>query len=112
MVATLKTMTATKQQRVPTLLNAKLAAHHNTHPSSDVVTHPLHEWMLPDNDPQRSPPPTPTAPENQRVTTTPTEKRVTMPSSLRRITNAPPIMAALNPTNKRVLKTKPQLHEH
>ena len=48
MVATLKTMTATKQQRVLTSLNAKLAAHHNTHPSSDVVTHPLHEWMLPD----------------------------------------------------------------
>jgi hypothetical protein len=110
MAATLKTMTATKQRRVLTLLNAKLAAHHNTHPSGDVATHPLHKWMLPDDDPQRSPPPTPTTPEEQRVTNTPTEQRVTMPSSLHRITNAPPIMATPNPTNKRILKTTSRLH--
>jgi len=58
--------------------------------------------MLPDDNPQRSPPLTPTAPEEQRVATTPTEQRMTTPSPLRRITNAPPIMAAPNPTNKRV----------
>jgi hypothetical protein len=110
MEATLKTMTATKQRRVLTLLNAKLAAHHNTHPSSDIVTHPPHEWMLPNDDPQRSLPPAPTTPEEQRVVPTPTEHRVTTPSSLRRITNAPPIMAAPNPTNKRVLKTKRRSH--
>ena len=91
-------------------LNAKLAAHHNTHPSSDVVTHPLQEWMLPNDDPQRSLPTAPTTPEEQRVVPTPTEHRVTTPSSLRRITNAPPIMAAHNLTNKRVLKTMPQSH--
>ncbi len=41
---------------------------------------------------------------------TPTEHRVTTPSSLRRITNAPPIMATPNPTNKHVLKTKRRSH--
>ena len=111
MVVTLKTMTATKQQRVLTSLNAKLAAHHNTHqPSGDVATHPLHEWMLPDDDPQRLPPLTPTTPEEQRVATIPTEQLVTTPSSLRRITNAPPIMATPNPTNKRVLKSNRRSH--
>jgi len=87
MVATLKTMTATKQRRVLTLLNAKLAAH-QTHLSSGAVTHPLHEWMIPNDDPQRLPPPAPTTPEEQRVATTPTEQRVNTPSSIRRITNA------------------------
>jgi hypothetical protein len=113
MVATLKTMTATKQRRVLTSLNAKLAAHHNTHPpSGNVATHPLHEWMLPDDDPQRSPPPTPNTPEEQRVANIPTEQRVTTPSSIRRITNAPTIMAAPNPTNKRIFKNEAAIACH
>jgi hypothetical protein len=89
MVTTLQKMTAEKQQRVLTLINAKLAAHHNTIPSDDFVMHPLHEWMLPDDDPQRSPQPQPNAPEEQRVTTAPAEQRVTAPTPICRITNAP-----------------------
>jgi hypothetical protein len=103
-------MTAKKQRRVLTSITNKLAAHHNNIPSDDGITHPLHEWMLPDDDPQRLPLPHPTAPEEQRVTAAPTEQRVTTPTPIRRITNAPPIMAAPNPTNKRLLKTT--LHSH
>lgn len=109
MVATLKTMTEAKQWKVLTLLNAKLANHNNP-PSSDIATHPLHEWMLPDDDPQRLPPMLYNAAGEQRVAHTLPEQRVPMPSSLRRITNAPPIMAAPNPTNKRMIKMTLRSH--
>jgi hypothetical protein len=41
MVTTLKAMTPTKQRRVLTLLNAKLAEHYTHLLDSDVPTHPL-----------------------------------------------------------------------
>ena len=55
MVSTLCTMTPIKQQRVLTLLKAKLAAHQDTLPLDSLLTHPLHEWLLPADDPQFAP---------------------------------------------------------
>lgn len=94
------------RRKVLTLLNAKLANHNNP-PSSDIATH---EWMLPDDDPQRLPPMLYNAAGEQRVAHTLPEQRVPTPSSLHRITNAPPIMAAPNPTNKWMIKMTPRSH--
>ena len=99
-VNTLSIMTPMKQQQVLTSLRAKLAAHQ---PTTSHVTHPLHAWLLPSDDPQIAPPTVPSTRPEQRVP----EQRVPM---LQRITNAPPIMAAPNPTNKRLLKTTPRSH--
>ena len=110
MVTTLQKMTAEKQRCVLTSVTAKLAAHQGNIPTDDCITPPLHEWTFPDDDSQRLPPPPPNAPGEQTVTATPTEQRVNIPTPIRRITNAPPIMAAPNPTNKCLLKTTPRSH--
>ena len=106
-VDTLSRLTPMKQQQVLTSLKAKLVAQQDTPPSASQVTNPLHEWLLPANDPQLAPRPVLNTPlPVERVQQT-VQQRVPM---LRRITDAPPIMAAPNPTNKRLLKATPRSH--
>jgi hypothetical protein len=106
-VNTLNKLTPMKQQQVLTSLKAKLVAQQDTPQSESQVTHPLHEWLLPADDPQIAPRPVPNTLPEQRVPLTQTEQRVPM---LRRITDAPPIMVAPNPTSKRLLKRTPRTH--
>ena len=127
-VSTLKTMTPKKQRKVITLVQAKLA-NMNVHPEGPAfLSSPCHAWMLPNDNIQQVPqiqirPPTqdqqrvaPSAEQRvgttdpsaeQRVGTTPTIKAT---QDLRRISNAPPIMNAPNPTTKRALKTTKRVH--
>jgi len=77
-VNTLNTLTPMKQHQILTSLKAKLVAKQDTpHPESHV-THPLHEWLLPADDPQLAPRPVPNSLPEQRVPITLTEQRVPM----------------------------------
>jgi len=104
-VNTLNKLTPMKQQQVLTSLKAMLVAQQDTPHSESQVTHPLHEWLLPADDPQLAPRPVPNTLPEQRVPITQTEQRVPM---LHQITDAPPIMVTPNPTSKRLLKTTPR----
>ena len=64
-VNTLKKLTPIKQQQVLTSLKAKLVAQQDTPQSESQVTHPLHEWLLPADDPQLAPLPFPTPCRNK-----------------------------------------------
>jgi hypothetical protein len=100
-----------KRNCVLTLIAEKLAAGKLNDPKHSL-THPGHKWILPQGDLQRVPyfPPNEQRVPKQRVP----EKRVTLDDAertnnmllqlLARITDAPPIMSALNPTTRRALR--------
>jgi hypothetical protein len=96
-------MPAGKQSGVLLDFKSKLALTNPT--SKQTLTCPMHEWILPPGDLQRVPV---ILPMEQRV-----EQRVddaTPPNAIRQVTDAPPIMAAPNPTTKRVLKSTKRTH--
>ena len=73
-----------------------------------TITAPTHQWMLPRGDIQHNPyvPPAPTV--EQRVDIDADEQRVAHP--ITRITDAPPIITAPNPTAPRKLKMTARTH--
>jgi hypothetical protein len=101
-------MNPDKQTRVLTLVRQKLATLLPTD-NNCRLTSPLHKWILPPSDPQRvTQIPTPEQRVAQRVDNSiPTAD---VPTPLTRVTNAPAIMAAPNPTTKRSLWLTPQTH--
>jgi hypothetical protein len=114
-VSTLKNMTPEKQRRVLMLFQAKLA-NTSVHPGGPAfLMSPCHAWILPEEDIQRVPQPrTPTQDQQrvapsaeQRVGTTPD---ITVFHDLCRMSNAPPIMNAPNPTTKRALQSTKRVH--
>jgi hypothetical protein len=114
-VSTLTNMTPEKQRHVLTLFQAKLAET-NVHPEGPAfLSSPCHAWILPEDDIQRVPQiGTPTQDQQrvapsaeQRVGTTPEIRAI---QDLRRMSDAPPIMNAPNPTTKRALKTTKRVH--
>ena len=82
MVAALQAMRPSKQKRVLTLMQHKIATHQDTLLADNIVTHPLHEWMLPGNDPQQLPRLSRVARFEQRVPDDPEEQRVITPLPL------------------------------
>ena len=103
MVTTLGEMPPSKRARVMALVKQKLTA---PSPPKDkrVLTDPNHEWIVPPGDLQHTPYIPPVIKraeermsdiETQRMTPT-----VPTPTAIQRITDAPPIMAAPNPTTK------------
>ncbi len=105
LVTMLQEMPAGKQSGVLLDIKSKLALINPT--SKWTLMCPMHKWMFPLGDLQRVPGIPPIV---QRV-----EQRVddaTPPNAIRRVTDAPPIMAAPNPTTKRVLKLTKQTHSH
>jgi hypothetical protein len=110
----------TQQTMVHTYINSKQATAHGIF--SEVVpvyTHPLHEWILPADNPQCTPPSNTIIPTEQTVDDIPGKQRVAdilgkqrVPPGfyLQCITNAPPIMATPNPTKKRTLKNTKWTH--
>ncbi len=103
-------MTRGKQQHVLTLIRSKPACQGISASPALVRTHPLHKWILPNDNPQRFSCQDAVSPQEQRVTDIPTEQRVTEVMPLQSITNVPPIMAAPNPTKKRTLKNTKHTH--
>jgi hypothetical protein len=69
--------------------------------SPRTLTDASHTWMLPRGDIQLNP-----------YVLPPNEQRVPLPTpnNIQRITDAPPIMNALNPTQKHHLKLTPRTH--
>jgi hypothetical protein len=103
LVTRLQEMPARKQSGVLSDIRSKLALTNPTY--KRTLTCPMHEWMLPPGDLQRVPA---IPPIEQRV-----EQRVddaTPPNAIRRVTDAATIMAAPNPTTKRVLKLTKRTH--
>jgi hypothetical protein len=114
-VSTLKNMTPEKQRRVLTLIQAKLADT-TVHPEGPAfLSSPCHAWILPEDDLQRVPQIRTPTQEQQRVAPS-AEQRVgtttgiTEIQDLCRMSDAPPIMNAPNPTTKRALKTTKRVH--
>ncbi len=110
MVSTLTTMPAIEQRHVLTEVHKKLADNLLCPSGPAFLTSPCHAWILPEDDHQRAPQEVApmhvsqrAAPEGQqRVGLTPA---VTPAEILQRMSNAPPIMNAPNPTIKRALKS-------
>ena len=114
LVSTIKDMPDDKQSRVLTLVKQKLAT--SAFDNDRCITNPIHEWLLPPNDIQRLPRRIAATqrveqrvaqPAPQRVSPTPLTDTIPIP----RITTAPPIMLAPNPTAKRTLKTTLRTHQ-
>jgi hypothetical protein len=102
-VTTYQELLLGKQSGVLSNIRSKLALTNPTY--KQTLMCPMHKWMLPPDDLQRVPA---IPPIEQRV-----EQRVdnaTPPSAVQRITDTPPIMAAPNPTTKRVLKLTKRTH--
>jgi hypothetical protein len=114
-VSTLKNMTPEKQQRVLTLFQAKLADT-TVHPEGPAfLSSPCHAWILPDDDFQRLPQLRTPTQEQQRVALSAEQRVGTTPDitaiqDLRRMSDAPPIMNAPNPTTKQALKSTKRFH--
>jgi hypothetical protein len=115
MITTLTKLTATKQWQVLMEVRAKLADDALCPCGPAFLTNPCHAWMLPDDDHQRAPQEAHTpvlqrgAPETQqRVGPTP---HVNPAPSIQRMSNAPPIMKAPNPTTRRALKLTKRVHQ-
>jgi hypothetical protein len=106
LVTTIKEMDPSKQARVLTLVKKKLAASQSPD-DQRTLTNPLHEWLLPPGDPQRVAQ-IPTM--EQRVIQRVNKNNTSIPTPLIRVTDAPAIMAAPNPTTKRTLRLTPQSH--
>jgi hypothetical protein len=110
-------MPPNKCNSVPTLVAEILAAGQLNDPKCSL-THPGHNRILPQEDLQRAPyvPPNEQRVPKQRVP----KQRVMLddaeptnympPQPLARITNAPPIMSALNPTTRRALRLMKRTH--
>ncbi len=112
-------MTPNKQRHVLTLILSKLAAQGISSEMAPVHMHPLHEWTLPADSPQGTPPSNAIILTEKMVADIPSKQRVAkmhgkqmVPPDipLQCITNAPPIMTAANPTKKRTLKNTKQTH--
>jgi hypothetical protein len=115
MITTLTKLTATKQWQVLTEVHAKLADDVLCPCGPAFLTSPCHAWMQPDDNHQCAPQEAHTpvlqrvAPETQQmVGPTP---HVNPAPSLQRMSNAPPIMRAPNPTMRRVLKSTKRVHQ-
>jgi hypothetical protein len=114
LVSTIKDMPEDKQRQVLTLVKQKLAT--LAFDNDRCITNPIHEWLLPPGDIQPLPRRIATTqrvehrveqPATQRVSPTP----LTATIPITRITTAPPIMSAPNPTAKRTLKTTLRTHQ-
>ena len=81
-------------------------------PATRTLTAPSQEWMIPQDDIQLNPFVPPAQQRMEQVTPVPPpgQQRVPTPSPIQRITDAPPIMNAPNPTEKRRLKLTKQTH--
>jgi hypothetical protein len=114
-VSTLKNMTPEKQRRVLTLFQAKLADT-TIHPEGlAFLSSPCHAWILPEDDFQRVPQLRTPTQEQQRVALSDEQRVGTTPDisaiqDLRRMSDAPPIMNAPNPTTKRALQSTKRVH--
>jgi hypothetical protein len=117
LVTTIQEMPLNKRNHVLTLVAEKLAAGQlNDHQHS--LTHPGHEWILPQGDLQRAlyvPPNEQRVPEQrvpkQRMTLDDAEQTNNMPPQpLARITDTPPIMLAPNPATRRALHLMKRTH--
>ena len=108
-------MTPEKQRRVLTLFQAKLADT-TVHPEGPAfISSPCHALILPEDDFQRVPQIRTPMQEQQRVAPSAEQRVGTTPDimalqDLRRMSDAPPIMNAPNPTTKRALKTAKWVH--
>ena len=115
-VSTLKHMTPEKQRCVLRLFQAKLANTAVQPEGPAFLSSPCHAWILPEEDLQQVPQlRTPTQDQQrvapsaeQRVGTTPD---ITAIQDLCRMSNAPPIMNAPNPTMKQALKSTKWVHQ-
>jgi hypothetical protein len=123
-VLTLKNMMAEKQRCVITLFRSKLSDETIRPGGTASLTSPCHTWILPDNNFQQVPQPrTPTQDQQrvaqsneQRVGPTPVSQvcvstNLTTFDNLCRMSDAPPIMNAPNPTTKRALKSTKRVHQ-
>jgi len=114
-VSTLKNMTAEKQRRVLTLLKSKLSDAMVQHEGPAFLMSPCHTWILPEDDVQRVPQLRVLTQDQQRVAPSAEQRVGSTPEiptlhDLRRMSNAPPIMKAPNPTTKRALKSTKRVH--
>jgi hypothetical protein len=114
-VSTLKNMTAEKQRRVLTLFRAKLLDETKCPGGPAFLTSPCHAWILPEDDFQRAPQPRASTQDQQRVAQSDEQRvgptpTITTMDDLRRMSEAPPIMNAPNPTTKRALKATKRVH--
>ena len=107
LVTTLHEMKPNKRKGVLTDIINKLDTSCRDH-DKRTITAPAHQWMLPEGDIQHHPyiPPAPS--DEQRVDEAMEEQRVER--SVTRITNAPPIINAPNPTAPRQLKKTARTH--
>ncbi len=109
LVTTIREMPPEKQMKVVTLVKQKLASHH-LDDTTCTLTNPLHHWILPPGNLQRVPYiPPPEQRVEQRVSNT-TMDVAPPPPPLMQIMDAPPIMAAPNPTMNRTLRLTKQTH--
>ena len=107
LVTTLQEMTPNKRARVLTKLVDKLN-HNIRDPDARSIIAPIHHWMLPDGYIQRHEYVPPPPPAEQRVDATAEEQRVA--HLVTRITDAPPIITAPNPTAPRRLQQTARTH--
>jgi hypothetical protein len=100
-----------KWVRVLTKVIKRLNTQH-CDPEARTITAPSHKWLLPQGDIQRHPYMQPESAVKQRVDKTVEEKRVEqrVAPPLTRITDAPPIITALNPMAPRKLKKMKRMH--
>jgi len=115
-VSMLKNMTEEKQRRVLTLVKSKLSDAMVQLEGPAFLTSPCHAWILPVDNLQRVPQQRVPTQDQQRVAPR-AEQRVgtstpdtTTLQDLRRMSNAPPIMNAPNPTTKRALQSTKRVH--
>jgi hypothetical protein len=109
LVTTIREMPPEKQNKVVTLVKQKLASHESDKHNC-TLTNTLHHWILPPGDLQRAPyVPLPEQRVEQRVKDTNNQDALP-PQPLMRITNAPPIMTAPNPTTTRTLRLTKRTH--
>jgi hypothetical protein len=108
LVTTLQEMKPNKRTRVLTKL-INIIDTSSRDQDARTITVPAHNWMLPEGDIQRHPYVQPsTPPAEQRVDADMKEQRVAHP--MWRITDAPPIITAPNPTDPRQLKKTARTH--
>ena len=114
-VSILKNMTAEKQWRILTLFKSKLSNVTAQPEGPAFLTSPCHAWILPEEDFQRVPQQRIPTQDQQRVTPRAEQRVGTTPDittvqDLCRMSNAPPILNAPNPTTKRALKSTKRVH--
>jgi hypothetical protein len=102
LVTTLRKLPPNIRDRVITLIHKKLSVLPTNAPPR-ILTHPHHEWLLSPADLLRVPyvpPPEQRVEQRVRWTNMGTNNDIKLAPPLTWITNAPPIMATLNPTTK------------